>query len=106
MFARITRLSLRPGSRTGYTQSINDEIFPAMKKLAGFAGQISMVSSDGKEGMGISLWHRREDAEAYHRTRYVDSMKVLEKFTEGIPELHTYEVTNSTVEFLQVRKAA
>ena len=106
MFARITRLNLKPGSRTGYTRAIDDEIFPKMKKFAGFAGQISLVSSDGKEGIGISLWHRREDAEAYHRKGYADVMKVLGKFTEGKPELHTYEVTNSTVEALPVRKAA
>ncbi len=106
MFVRIVRLNLKSGSRAGYTRAIDDEIFPKMKKFAGFAGQISMVSSDGKEGIGISLWERREDSEAYHRKGYADVMKALEKFTEGKPELQTYELTNSTFEVLPVRKAA
>ena len=106
MFARITRLNLKPGSRAGYTRAIDNEISPKLKKFAGFAGQISLISSDDKEGIGISLWHRREDAEAYHRKGYADIMKALEKFMEGKPEVHSYEVTNSTVEALPVRKAA
>lgn len=106
MFARITRVSLKPGSRGGYTRAIDDEVLPKMKKFAGFAGQISLISSDGKEGIGISLWHRREDAEAYQRKGYADVMKALERFTVGGSEVHTYDVTNSTIEALLVRKAA
>lgn len=106
MFARITRLNLKPGSKAGYTRAIDDEVFPKMKKFAGFTGQISLISSDGKGGIGISLWHRREGTEEYRRMAFTDVMKGLEKFTEGKAEVQTYEVTNSTVEALAVRKAA
>ncbi|MCL5005127.1 MAG: hypothetical protein M1404_01225 [Acidobacteria bacterium] len=106
MFARIVRVNLKPGSRVGYTRAIDGEIYPRLKRQVGFAGQVSMVSTDEKEGIGISLWERREDAEAYHRGEYADVMKVLEPFTEGSPEVENYDVANSTVEALPVRKAA
>lgn len=85
MFARITRLNLKPGSRVGYTRAIDEGVFPKMKRFNGFAGQISLISSDGKEGIGISLWRRREDGEAYQRKGSTAVMKALENCTEGKP---------------------
>ncbi|MCL5005323.1 MAG: hypothetical protein M1404_02215 [Acidobacteria bacterium] len=105
MFARIVRMNLKPGEGPGYTRTI-DEIIPTLRKFTGFTGEIAMVSSDGKEAIGISLWDRKENAEAYHTKGYPEVVKALERHIEGEPELLTYEVTNSTFEVLPVRKAA
>ena len=106
MFARIVRMKLRPDGSKGFARAIDDEIIPTLKKYAGFTGEIAMVSSDGKEAIGISLWDRKENAETYNQRGYAGVLKALEKFVEGKAELHNYEVTNSTVEKLPVRKAA
>lgn len=106
MFTRTVRMNLKPGSKSGFTKAIDNEVFPKLKKFAGFSGQISMVSPDGKEAVGISIWDRREDAEAYNRKGYPDILKVLERFTEGKIEVHTYDLTNWTIEKLTARKAA
>jgi len=42
------------------------------------------------------LWEAKEDAEAYHRNTYPEVQKLLAKVVEGTPQLHTYEVCNST----------
>lgn len=106
MFARHVRMHLKADGRPGFVRAIDTETIPALKKFLGFTGEIVMVSNDGKEAIGISLWDNKEHAEAYNRQGYADVLKSLEKFTDGKPELHTYEVTNSTVEKISVRKAA
>ncbi len=106
MFARIVRMKLKPEGGKGFARAIDDEIIPTLTKYTGFAGEIAMVSSDGKEAIGISLWDRKESAETYNQKGYAGVLKALEKYVEGKSELHTYQVTNSTVEKLLVRKAA
>ena len=46
--------------------------------------------------MGISLWDKQENAEAYHLGTYPEVQKALAKVVEGDPQLRTYEVSNST----------
>ena len=106
MFARHVRMHLKADGRQGLVRAIDNETIPALKKFAGFTGEIMLVSNDGKEAIGISLWDNKEHAEAYNHEGYPNVLKSLEKFVEGKPELRTYEVTNSVVEKLIARKAA
>ena len=106
MFSRLLRMKLKPDGAKGIARSVDAEIVPIMKKFAGFTGQIMMVSSDGKEAIGVSLWDRKESAEAYKKEGAADVLKALEKHVEGRPELHTYEVVNTTFGKLSSRKAA
>ena len=106
MFARHVRMHLKADGRHGFVKAIDHETIPALKKFAGFSGEIVLVSKDGKEVIGLSLWDNKEHAEAYDRQGSADVFKALAKFTEGKPELRTYEITNSTFEKLSVRKAA
>ena len=106
MFARHVRMHLKADGRPGFVRAIDGETIPALKKFAGFTGEIVLVSNDGKEAIGISLWDTKEHAETYNHQGYPNVLKALEKFVEGKPELRTYEVTNSTVEKISVRKAA
>lgn len=97
MFARIVRVALKPGQGDGYTRATEQKVLPILQKFAGFQHQIGMVSADGREGIGISLWHQQEDADAYERAAYGDVLKILEPFMTGKPEVHKYPVTTSTV---------
>lgn len=106
MFARIVRMNLKPGAGKGFARAIDDEIIPALRKYSGFTGEIAMVSSDGKEAIGISIWDNREHAEEYNRRGFAGVLKALEAHLEGKSDLRTFEVTNSTFEKLPIRKAA
>lgn len=106
MFARILRMKLKPGGAKDFARFADDEIVPAMMKFAGLVGQITMVSSNGKEAIGVSLWDREEHAETYNQERSAVVLKALEKHTEGKPELRTYDVTNTTFGKLSGRRAA
>ena len=79
-----------------FTKQIDDETIPALRKHAGFQGELTLVAPDGTKGVAISFWDKKEYADAYARTGYPEVMKNLNKFLEGAPTVWAYEVANST----------
>lgn len=106
MFARIVRVPLKPESREGYTRAIESEIMPILKKFPGFTGEVNLISTDGKEAIGMSLWESKAHAEEYERKSYAEVLKVLERFAALKPEVRTFDVTYWTVEKVPALKAA
>ena len=96
MFARKVSLHLKPNSVAEFTQRLEKEIIPLLRKQKGFQDEITFVAPGGKEAFGISLWERAENAEAYNRGTYPEVTKILAKVVEGTPRVETYEVSNST----------
>jgi len=96
MFARSVSIRLKPNSRTEFSNLMEKEILPLLRKQKGFRDEISLVVPGGQEALGISLWDEKEQAEAYSRGSYAEVLKSLGKVVEGTPQVHTYEVSNST----------
>ena len=96
MFARKVSMHLKPNCAADLTQRLEKEIIPMLRKQNGFKDEVSFISTEGKEAFGISLWDRKENAEAYDRMTYPAVVKILEKLVEGTPEVETYQVSNST----------
>jgi heme-degrading monooxygenase HmoA len=96
MFARTVRMQLKPNSIPTFTQLVETEVIPLLRKQQGFKDEISFVPSDGKEAVAISLWEQKENAEAYHRGAYPEALKAMAKVIEGTPQVQTSEVCNST----------
>ena len=70
----------------------------ALRKQKGFQHELVLVSSNGTEAVGISLWDHKDNAEEYHRTTYPEVQKLLSKVIEGTPQVKTYEVSTSTLQ--------
>jgi hypothetical protein len=66
------------------------------QKRKGARDKLMLVSSNGSEVVGISLWDERQDAEAYNPA-CPDVQIILSKVIEGRPQVQTYEVPLSTV---------
>src|SRR6266481_691348 len=96
MFARSVTIRLKSNSVGEFNRTFEKEILPLLQKQRGFQDEISLVSSNGSEAVGISLWERQEDAELYNRTTYPEVQKLLAKVSEGTPQVQTYEVGAST----------
>jgi len=97
MFARSVTVRLKANSVAEFNRTIEKEVLPLLQKQKGFQDEISLVTSNGSEGVGISLWDKKEDAEAYNRTTYPEVQKLLAKVSEGTPQVQTYEVGTSTI---------
>jgi hypothetical protein len=96
MYAREVSLHLKPNAGSEFTRTIEKDILPRLRKQNGFADELTFLAADGRDAVAISLWDRKENAEAYTRDTYPAVLKDLANVVEGTPEVHAYEVANST----------
>lgn len=96
MYARQVTMDLRPNSRTEFTQKLEAEIIPLLRKQKGFQDEIAFVDPAGKEAFAVSLWDSKESAEAYNSGPYAEVTGILSKLVDGTPRVKTFEVANST----------
>ena len=106
MYARRVSLHLKPNSAAEFTQKLEKEVIPMLRKQKGFQDEITFVGSAGTEAFGVSLWDKKESADAYSRGPYAEVTKMLAKMVEGTPRVDTYEVSNSTFHKIHAPVAA
>ena len=105
MFACSVTIRLKPNSVAEFNRTLENEILPLLQKQQGFRGENTLISPNGSEVLGISLWAEKEDAEGYNRTAYHEVQKLLAKVNEGTPQVKTYEVFSSTIHKTATRGA-
>jgi len=90
------KLKAKSTSTSEFIDIFEGEIIPLLRRQRGFEDEISFVAPERKEAVAISLWDKKEDAEAYHRARYPEVLKALTRVVEGTPTVEFFEVVNST----------
>ena len=106
MFARKVRMHLKPNSVAEFTQRLENNVLPLLRKQKGFQDEITFVGQSGTEAFAISLWDKAENAEAYNRASYPEVTKILATVLEGAPQVETFNVANSTFHKLAAAAAA
>ena len=96
MFARNVTLQLKADKANEFTRTLETDVLPMLRKQPGFKDEITFVASDRDEAIAISLWDKKENAEAYSRETYPMVLRKLERVVEGTPQVESYEVANST----------
>jgi hypothetical protein len=96
MFARSISFHLKPGRSAAFTQVLDKEIVPMLRKQTGFQDEIALVAPGGSDVLAISVWDLKENAEMYARTAYPGVLNALTPVVEGTPRVQTYDVSNST----------
>jgi heme-degrading monooxygenase HmoA len=96
MYARRVSMKLKPNSTVEFTQRLEKEVIPMLRKQSGFRDEITFVAAGGTEAFGVSLWDTKQSADNYNLGGYAAVTKILEKFIDGTPKLETFEVANST----------
>jgi hypothetical protein len=96
MYARNVSMHLKGNTPGEFTQTFEKDILPLLRKQKGFKDEITFVSPNSKDALAISLWDRKESAEAYSRDTYPQVLKGLAKVVEGTPEVRGYDVASST----------
>jgi hypothetical protein len=89
-------MHLKPNSVAQFTQKLEDEVLPLLRKQKGFQDELTCISTNGANAFGLSLWDKKESAEAYVRETYPQVVKILSDVVEGDPKIFTYSVANST----------
>ena len=96
MYAREVSMHLKANARNEFARTIEKDILPRLRKQTGFADELTFLAADGQDAVAISLWDRKENADAYGRDTYPTVLKDLASVVEGTPQVHAYEVANST----------
>ena len=96
MYAHRVSVHLKPNSTAAFTQRLEQQVIPMLRKQNGFKDEITFVVPAGTEAFGVSLWDSKENADAYNRGPYTEVTKMLASLVEGTPRVDTYEVSNST----------
>jgi hypothetical protein len=96
MFARIVSIHLRPNTLNDFTQTLDKDVVPTLRKQPGFRDEIALADDGGSDVTAISLWDTKEQADTYATTTYPNVLKALDKFLDGPPNVRVSTVINST----------
>lgn len=96
MYARHVTYTLKPNRREDFIKVFEKDIVPLLQKQNGFSDVITFISPDGKSLIAISLWERKENADAFGREIFPGALKSLTGLYEGTPEVRVYDVATST----------
>ena len=96
MFARRISRDLKPNTAKNFTDHLENEVIPILRKQKGFQDEMEFLAPDGAKVFTISLWDRKESAEAYARETFPKVEKIFAPFVEGVSRVETYEVPCST----------
>ena len=106
MFARNVALRLKPNTLAEFTQTLDNEVIPMLRKQKGFQDEITFCNLGGMDVIAISLWDTQEHAEAYNTAAYPDVLKSLNKVLDGSPRVRVSDVISSTLHKTVVAVAA
>jgi hypothetical protein len=106
MFARRVYMHLKPNSVAEFTERLEKNVIPLLRKQKGFQDEITFVGQGGTEAFAISLWDKAENAETYNRGSYPEVTKILATVVEGAAQVETYDVANSTFHKIAAAVAA
>ncbi|RPH66529.1 MAG: hypothetical protein EHM78_23360 [Myxococcaceae bacterium] len=103
MFARNVHLQLKPNTATQFTQTLEKEVLPLLRKQPGFQEEIAFIAPNGNEAYAMSFWESKDKAEQYDRAAYPEVLKALGNVVKGTPEVLSYEVCSSTIPKITAR---
>jgi hypothetical protein len=96
MYSRNVSFKLKAKSAAEFTKILEGEVIPLLRRQRGFDDAISFIAPDRNEAVAISLWDKKEDAEAHSHKTYPEILRALSRVIEGTPKVETFEVGNST----------
>ena len=96
MFSRNVSYKLKAKSAAEFTRIVEGEVIPLLRRQKGFDDAISFIAPERNEAITISLWDKKEDAEAHIAKTYPEILRALSSVVEGAPKVESFEISNST----------
>ena len=93
-FTRNVQFAIKPGQSQTFTNVMEKEILPMMKKQDGFRGQLALVNED--RAVGISCWDSEQHAETYRTNVYPKVLESLKTVIDGTPSVENFVLASNT----------
>src|ERR1700733_5788479 len=106
MYARNVSFHLKSNTLSDYSRTFEKEIRPMLRRQNGFKDETILVGPGGVAVSVISLGDNKNDADTYNPNAYPQVLKMLAKFIERTPQVHTFDVVTSTFQKHDVHVAA
>ena len=92
-FARNVTFHIKTGKEKEFTNLIEKEVVPMLRKQSGFLEEVTLVNPEN--AIGISLWDNRQSAETYQKALYPQVLAKLGGVIDGTPKVETYETATT-----------
>ena len=66
MYTRNVSMKLKVNSAKEFTQTLENEVIPVLRKQKGFKDEITLIAPERNDAVAISFWDKKEDAEDFH----------------------------------------
>jgi heme-degrading monooxygenase HmoA len=96
MFARKVAVLLKPDTLPEFTNLMEREILPWLRKQEGFLDLITLAVTDSREVATISFWDHQASAEACNTGGCPEVEEILGRLLDGGPYVKTFDVVSST----------
>lgn len=96
MFSRVLTMQLKPNHVADLTKTFEGKILPLLRQQEGFKDAIVFVTPGGMEATAISLWDRKDNAEAYSIKAHPEVLQALTNVLQGSPQSKSFDVISST----------
>lgn len=98
MVAQVASLQIKPNiDAVATAKQLEKDLIPLLEKQDGFEGFITLVTSDKKEALAISLWETQMHLNAYMRDCRPRVLNMMSKLVDVPPVGTTYDVFASDV---------
>jgi hypothetical protein len=101
MFTHNVYLHLKPDCRAELARTLNEEALRLLRNQEGFRGLIAFIVPDETEALAITFWDQHQNSVAYNHGAYRQVLETLAKLIDGIPEVHAFIVSKSTLQVVE-----
>ncbi len=98
MFARKVAVLLKPDSLPAFTNLMECEILPWLRKQEGFLDLVTLAVTDSREVATITFWDHQANAEACITSSYPEVEEILGRLLDAGPYVKTFDVVSSTLQ--------
>ena len=84
MYTRNVSMKLKVNSAKEFTQTLENEVIPVLRKQKGFKDEITLIAPERNDAVAIRFWDRKKDAEAYNREKYQEVLKTCPRWLRAL----------------------
>jgi hypothetical protein len=92
MFARVTRVDVRPELLHEGSLEIEEHVYPALRMQVGYSGGLLLANPERGKMLAITLWEKEQDMQATDEASHWFRVFSAEAVEGTITDVERYEV--------------
>ena len=92
MFARVTRLDVRPERLKEGRRELEEHVIPALRMQVGYSGGLLLANPEDGKMFAVTLWESEKDMHATDEASHWFRVFGAEAFEGTVTDVETYEV--------------